>query len=154
MKIALCLHGYFDSQTDSRSLGEDGFEHIRSRVISVSEKLGFEVDSYIHSWEPHLHEKINTLYKPKSFLYQPQIDFSSIDTKTAREAKMLWINYPNNPTGAIANIDFFREAVEFCKEFDIALMHDACYTEVTYDGYVAPSILEVPGAMDISIEFH
>ena len=82
------------------------------------------------------------------------IDFSSIDTKTAREAKMLWINYPNNPTGAIANIDFFREAVEFCKEFDIALMHDACYTEVTYDGYVAPSILEVPGAMDISIEFH
>ena len=78
MKIALCLHGYFDSQTDSRSLGEDGFAHIRSRVISVSEKLGFEVDSYIHSWEPHLHEKINTLYKPKSFLYQPQIDFSSI----------------------------------------------------------------------------
>lgn len=75
MKIALCLHGYFDSQTDSRSLGEDGFEHIRSRVISVSEKLGFEVDSYIHSWEPHLHEKINTLYKPKSFCISHKLIF-------------------------------------------------------------------------------
>ena len=82
------------------------------------------------------------------------VDFTSIDTQVAKDAKMLWINYPNNPTGAIANLEFFKEAVEFCKEFDIALMHDACYTEVTYDGYVAPSLLEVPGAMDIAIEFH
>ena len=82
------------------------------------------------------------------------IDFTSIDTKLAKEAKMLWINYPNNPTGAIAHLDFFKEAVEFCKEFDIALMHDACYTEVTYDGYVAPSLLQIPEAKDISIEFH
>ena len=82
------------------------------------------------------------------------IDFTSIDTKLAKEAKMLWINYPNNPTGAIAHLDFFKEAVEFCKEFDIPLMHDACYTEVTYDDYVAPSLLQVPEAKDISIEFH
>ena len=82
------------------------------------------------------------------------IDFTSIDTKLAKEAKMLWINYPNNPTGAIAHLDFFKEAVVFCKEFDIALMHDACYTEVTYDDYVAPSLLQVPEAKDISIEFH
>ena len=82
------------------------------------------------------------------------IDFSSIDTKVAKKAKMLWINYPNNPTGAIANLDFYKEAVEFCKNFDIALMHDACYTEVTFDDYVAPSILQVPGAKDIAIEFH
>ncbi len=82
------------------------------------------------------------------------IDFTSIDTKLAKEAKMLWINYPNNPTGAIAHLDFFNEAVEFCKEFDIALMHDACYTEVTYDDYVAPSLLQIPEAKDISIEFH
>ena len=82
------------------------------------------------------------------------VDFTSIDTQLAKEAKMMWINYPNNPTGAIANLDFFKEAVEFCKEFYIALMHDACYTEVTFDGYIAPSILQVPGAMDICIEFH
>jgi LL-diaminopimelate aminotransferase len=77
-----------------------------------------------------------------------------IPTKVARAAKVLWLNYPNNPTGAVAPMSFFEEAVRFAKEFDIALLHDACYTEVTYDGYVAPSILQVEGARDIAMEFH
>ena len=82
------------------------------------------------------------------------IDFDSIPTDTAKKAKTLWINYPNNPTGAVAPIGFFEEAVRYCKEFDIALLHDAAYTEVTYDGYVAPSVLQVDGAMDVAMEFH
>ena len=82
------------------------------------------------------------------------VDFTSIPTNIAKKAKTLWLNYPNNPTGAIAPISFFEEAVKFCKEFDIALLHDAAYTEVTYDDYVAPSILQVEGAMDIAMEFH
>ncbi len=80
--------------------------------------------------------------------------FEDIPTDVAREAKVLWLNYPNNPTGAIASLEFFNEAVRFAKEFDIALLHDACYTEVTYDGYVAPSILQAEGARDIAMEFH
>jgi LL-diaminopimelate aminotransferase len=80
--------------------------------------------------------------------------FEDIPTDVARTAKVMWLNYPNNPTGAIASLEFFNEAVKFAKEFDIALMHDACYTEVTYDGYVAPSILQVDGAKDIAMEFH
>ena len=82
------------------------------------------------------------------------VDFNSIPTEIAKKAKTLWLNYPNNPTGAIAPMSFFKEAVKFCKEFDIALLHDAAYTEVTYDDYVAPSILQVEGAMDIAMEFH
>ena len=82
------------------------------------------------------------------------VDFTSIPTNIAKKAKTLWLNYPNNPTGAIAPISFFEESVKFCKEFDIALLHDAAYTEVTYDDYVAPSILQVEGAMDIAMEFH
>ncbi|MFL2664611.1 MAG: LL-diaminopimelate aminotransferase [Dehalococcoidia bacterium] len=82
------------------------------------------------------------------------VDFSLIPTDIAKKAKTLWLNYPNNPTGAIAPISFFEEAVKFCREFDIALLHDAAYTEVTYDDYVAPSILQIDGAMDIAIEFH
>ena len=81
------------------------------------------------------------------------VDFNDIPTDVARKAKTLWINYPNNPTGAIAPLSFFEEAVRYCKEFDIALLHDAAYTDVTYDGYVAPSVLEVDGAMDIAMEF-
>jgi LL-diaminopimelate aminotransferase len=80
--------------------------------------------------------------------------FEDIPADVARTAKVMWLNYPNNPTGAIASLEFFNEAVKFAKEFDIDLMHDACYTEVTYDGYVAPSILQVDGARDIAMEFH
>ncbi len=82
------------------------------------------------------------------------VDFSDIPTDVAKKAKTLWINYPNNPTGAIAPLSFFDEAVRYCREFDIALLHDAAYTEVTYDGYVAPSVLQAEGAMDIAMEFH
>ncbi|MBO04435.1 MAG: LL-diaminopimelate aminotransferase [Chloroflexi bacterium] len=82
------------------------------------------------------------------------VDFSDIPNDVAKKAKTLWINYPNNPTGAIAPLSFFDEAVRYCKELDIALLHDAAYTEVTYDGYVAPSVLQAEGAMDIAMEFH
>ncbi len=82
----------------------------------------------------------------------PRLD--DIPTDVARNAKVLWLNYPNNPTGATASLEFFNEAIKFAKEFDIALLHDACYTEVTYDGYVAPSIMQAEGARDIAMEFH
>lgn len=82
----------------------------------------------------------------------PRLD--DIPTDVARSAKVLWLNYPNNPTGATAPLEFFNEAVRFAKEFDIALLHDACYTEVTYDGYVAPSVLQAEGSRDIAMEFH
>ncbi len=82
----------------------------------------------------------------------PRLD--EIPTDVARKAKVLWLNYPNNPTGATATVEFFNEAVQFAKEFDIALLHDACYSEVTYDGYVAPSIMQAEGARDIAMEFH
>ncbi|MCL0031525.1 LL-diaminopimelate aminotransferase [Dehalococcoidia bacterium] len=82
------------------------------------------------------------------------LDPTDIPTDVAKKAKVLWLNYPNNPTGATANLEYFENLVLFCKEFDIALLHDACYTEVTYDGYVAPSVLQVNGAIDICMEFH
>ena len=82
------------------------------------------------------------------------LDFSEIPTDVARKAKTLWLNYPNNPTGAVADLAYFEEAVAYAKEFDLYLLHDACYTEVTFDDYVAPSILQVSGAKDVAMEFH
>ena len=81
-------------------------------------------------------------------------DFSRIPAETARTARMLWLNYPNNPTGGVATLDFFAEAVEFCRRYDILLCHDAPYADVTFDGYRAPSVLEIPGAKEIAIEFN
>ncbi len=81
-------------------------------------------------------------------------DLSKIPEDIARKSKLLWINYPNNPTGAIATLEFFQELVDFCKKYDILLCHDHAYSEMAYDGYKPPSILQVPGARDIAVEFH
>lgn len=81
-------------------------------------------------------------------------DLSSIDTQTARRAKLMWLNYPNNPTGAVAGLDFYRDAVAFCKEYDLLLVNDAAYAAVAFDGYQPPSVLQVDGAKEIAIEFH
>jgi LL-diaminopimelate aminotransferase len=81
-------------------------------------------------------------------------DLNAIPARVARQAKMMWLNYPNNPTGAVADLDFFARAVEFAREYELLLCHDAAYALVTYDGYRSPSLLQVPGAMDVSIEFN
>ena len=81
-------------------------------------------------------------------------DLESIPDTVARKSKLMWLNYPNNPTGAAATLEYFGKAVEFAKTYDIAVMHDACYTEVAYDGYRPPSFLQADGAMDVGVEFH
>ena len=70
------------------------------------------------------------------------------------DAKMMFINYPNNPTAAIADAQFYREVVDFAADNEIIVCHDAAYSEMTFDGYVAPSFLSIPGAMDVGVEFH
>ena len=81
-------------------------------------------------------------------------DLSSIPADVAKRSKVMWLNYPNNPTGAVADVGYFKEVIEFAKSHDIAVMHDACYTEVAYDGYKPLSFLEIPGAMEVGLEFH
>ncbi len=66
----------------------------------------------------------------------------------------MWLNYPNNPTGAVAGLDFFKKAVAFAKKYDILIAHDAPYCDLCFDGYEAPSILEVEGAKDVAVEFN
>jgi LL-diaminopimelate aminotransferase len=81
-------------------------------------------------------------------------DFSLVPVDVARKAKLMWLNYPNNPTGAIAPLSFFEEAVQFAKEFDIVIAHDAPYVDVCFESYVAPSILQVKGAKEVTVEFN
>ena len=81
-------------------------------------------------------------------------NLNSIPDDVAGKAKLLWLNYPNNPTGAVADLEYYRKAIQFAENHDIAVMHDACYTEVAYDGYRPPSFLQAEGAMDVGIEFH
>lgn len=77
-----------------------------------------------------------------------------IPTDVARRAKLFYVCYPNNPTGATASIGFYEKAVEFCRDNDILLVNDMAYATVAYDGYKNPTVLQVPGAKAIAIEFH
>jgi LL-diaminopimelate aminotransferase len=79
-------------------------------------------------------------------------DLEAIDEATARRAKLMYLNYPNNPTGAVVPEGFFARAIEFAREHDILIVHDNAYSETTYDGYRAPSFLATPGAKDVGIE--
>ncbi|AUW93316.1 MAG: LL-diaminopimelate aminotransferase [Sulfobacillus thermotolerans] len=81
-------------------------------------------------------------------------DLRAIPEDIWARAKMLWLNYPNNPTGAVAPYDFYQEAVDLCRTHDVLLCSDGAYLEMGFDGYKAPSVLEIPGAKDVAIEFY
>ncbi len=81
-------------------------------------------------------------------------DLEKIPDDIAHSAKMMWLNYPNNPTGAVADLEFFERCVKFAKKHNVIIAHDAPYVDVTFDGYVAPSILQVEGAKDCVVEFN
>jgi LL-diaminopimelate aminotransferase len=81
-------------------------------------------------------------------------DLKAVPAAVAREAKLFFFNYPNNPTAAVADANFFRQVVAFCQEYRITPVHDAAYTELAFDGFQPPSFLEIPGAKEIGVEFH
>ena len=81
--------------------------------------------------------------------YLPDLNAARVSERT----KVLWLNYPTNPTAAVADPETFETAVGFAREQDLLLLHDAAYSEITFDGYVAPSALQAPGAKDVALEF-
>jgi LL-diaminopimelate aminotransferase len=81
-------------------------------------------------------------------------DLTSVKDFILKSAKILWLNYPNNPTGAVAGLDFFQQVVEFAKKNNTLVCHDGPYSEVAYDNYVPVSFMQADGARDIGIEFH
>lgn len=82
------------------------------------------------------------------------IDLGKIPEDVARRAKILYFNYPSNPTAAVAPRDFYVDMVKFAKKYEILLVHDLCYAELAFDGYQPVSLLEIPGGKDIGVEFH
>ena len=82
------------------------------------------------------------------------IDLNAIPDEVAQRAKILYFNYPSNPTTAVAPREFFEEIVAFAHRYEILLVHDLCYAELAFDGYQPTSLLEIPGAKDIGVEFH
>ena len=81
-------------------------------------------------------------------------ELEAVPSEVLSKAKALWLNYPNNPTGAVADLAFFERAAAFAREHGLAVLHDGPYSEVAFDGYRPPSFLEAEGAREVGIEFH
>ncbi len=81
-------------------------------------------------------------------------DLDAIPGEQAHKARMIWINYPNNPTAAVASPEFYKKLITWARDHDVVVVHDAPYSEVCFDGYRPPSFLEFAGAKDVGVEFH
>ncbi len=81
-------------------------------------------------------------------------DLDSIPRDVLKKSKVLWLNYPNNPTGAVADLGYFEKAIQFARANNLAICHDGPYTEVAFDGYKPMSFMQAKGARDVGIEFH
>jgi LL-diaminopimelate aminotransferase len=91
-----------------------------------------------------------SLSMPAERGFLPDLDRAPV----TRSTKLIWLNFPSNPTAAVADLSMFEHAVAFARSHGLLLAHDAAYSEITFDGYVAPSVLQVDGAKDVAIEFH
>ena len=110
------------------------------------------------SYPPHFRGPLIAGAKVHTIILKPEndwvIDLADIPDSVAEEAKILYFNYPSNPTGATAPRDFFKDIVEFAHKHQILLVHDLCYAELAFDGYQPTSLLEIPGGKEIGVEFH
>lgn len=81
-------------------------------------------------------------------------DLGTIPSDVAKRARMIWVNYPNNPTAAVATPEFYRQLIEWAKAYEVVVVHDNPYSEISFDGYRPPSFLQFSGAKDVGVEFH
>ncbi|MBI4358852.1 MAG: LL-diaminopimelate aminotransferase [Candidatus Omnitrophica bacterium] len=133
---------------------KEGIGHIPLALINPGDLVlvpdpGYPVyksGTYFAGGQPHL----LALLEENDYL----VDFSSIEENILERAKLLFLNYPNNPTTACASKDFFTSAIKTARDCGFVICHDAAYTEIAYDGYEAPSFLQAEGAKEVGIEFH
>jgi LL-diaminopimelate aminotransferase len=133
---------------------KEGLAHLALAYINPGDTVLVPSPSYpVHFRGPaiagaNIH---NIILKPEN---DWEIDLNDIPPDVARKAKILFFNYPSNPTGATAPRSFFEDVVAFAHEYKILLVHDLCYAELAFDGYKPTSLLEIPGAKEIGVEFH
>jgi LL-diaminopimelate aminotransferase len=141
-----------DAETLALIGSKEGVAHIHTAFVNPGDYvLAPSVGYPVYSGGATLMHA-NTYFLPMNAEGGWLADFSNVPADVLAKAKILFIGYPNNPTGAIAPPEYFDKAIAFCREHDILLVHDNAYCEIAFDGYVAPSILERSGAKEVAIE--
>jgi LL-diaminopimelate aminotransferase len=147
-----------DLNSDSEALpllgSKEGLTHLALAYINPGDVVLVPSPSY----PPHFRGPLIAGGKIHPLILKAEqnwlIDLSAIPEEVARQAKILYFNYPSNPTTATAPREFFEEVVAFARHYEIMLVHDLCYAELAFDGYQPTSLLEIPGAKEIGVEFH
>lgn len=133
---------------------KEGLTHLAIAYINPGDLVLVPTPAY----PAHFRGPIIAGGKVHSIVLKPEndwlIDLASIPDAVAEQAKILYFNYPSNPTAATAPREFFEEIVAFARKYEILLVHDMAYAELAFDGYQPTSLLEIPGAKDIGVEFH
>jgi LL-diaminopimelate aminotransferase len=133
---------------------KEGIAHIAFAYVGDGDATVFPDPGY----QPYLGGTLLAGGSPHAVPLRPENDFliplDEIPDDVARRTRILYLNYPNNPTAAIAPLSYLREAVEFCHRHRAILVYDNAYSEIAFDGYRPPSILEIDGAIDVAVEFH
>lgn len=133
---------------------KEGIAHLATAVLDPGDVAIVPVPGYA------VYEGGTILADAELYRYNltPRTDFllelEEIPADVLRKAKLVYLNYPNNPTAAVAPREYLERVIAACRKHDLLLIYDNPYCEITFDGYVAPSIFEIPGAMDVAVEFH
>lgn len=145
-----------DPETEVLSLigSKEGIGHLPMAFINPGDVALVPTPAY-----PVYH--IATLFAGGESFFMPLLkengflpDLEGIPEEIASRARLMFVNYPNNPTSAVADLDFFGRLIEFARRHKIVVCHDAAYTEIAFDGYQPPSFLEAEGAAEVGLEFH
>lgn len=133
---------------------KEGIAHLAAAVLDPGDIAIVPVPGYA------VYHGGTVLADAEPYLYDltPRTDFllelEEIPADVLKRAKLVYLNYPNNPTAAIATREYLERTIAACRKHEILIAYDNPYCEITFDGYVAPSIFEIPGAMDVAVEFH
>jgi len=133
---------------------KEGIAHLAMAVLNPGDVAIVPVPGYA------VYHGGTVLADAEPYLYDltPRTDFllelEEIPADVLKRAKLVYLNYPNNPTAAVASREYLERTIAACRKHDLVLAYDNPYCEITFDGYVAPSIFEIPGAMDVAVEFH
>ncbi len=147
-----------DLDPDSEALpllgSKEGLTHLAIAYINPGDLVLVPSPAY----PAHFRGPLIAGGKVHSLILKPEndwlIDIGAIPDEVAQRAKILYFNYPSNPTAATAPREFFKDIVAYARKHEILLVHDLCYAELAFDGYQPTSLLEIPGAKEIGVEFH
>src|SRR5258708_9046105 len=133
---------------------KEGIAHLATAVLNPGGVATVPVPGYaVYHGGPVLADA-----EPFPYDLTPGTDFllelEEIPADVLKRAKLVYLNYPNNPTAAVASREYLERTIAACRKHDLVLAYDNPYCEITFDGYVAPSIFEIPGAMDVAVAFH